>query len=215
MNPIKIVITDTETTGLDRQKDEPIEIAGLRYEYPSWEPCGVFYKLVHPTMRRVDPTAAEVNGYTPMAWMGAERMTAELIDELIEFTVGCHWVGSMPQFDFDILDAQRRRLYPSRPWSLASHRLIDVGSLGAPLMFGGHTEKGGLDAICKVLGIPSDVPLLNGRPVGYGHPIFDVAGGRVGPHTAMGDTIRTVAVFRALMTRYVWAWTPAALVVAP
>jgi DNA polymerase III epsilon subunit-like protein len=217
MNPIRIVIVDTETTGLDRQKDEPIEIAMLRYEWPSWEPCGVLYERLKTTFASVSPEAAKVNGYTPEEWMvpKAKLPSADIVDSLIGFTAGCHWVGSMPQFDFDILDLMRRRYYPSSIWALASHRLIDVGSLGAPLMFAGLTEKGGLDAICKVLQIEVGDLLHGGAFVNERHPLYRVSDGRIGAHTALGDALRTARAFERLMNRYVSAWDPSRDMVTP
>lgn len=190
-----IVIVDTETTGLDRQRDEVIELAAIRVRYPEWTTESLFYQRFRPT-REVSPDAAAVNGYTPEAWAGTPRIIdGNTIDRFVEFTDGARWVGSMPQFDYDMFDRERRT-YGRRPWALASRRLIDVGSLGAPLLFAGYGEKGGLDELCRVLGVDgSGLDWLRCMPL-------DRIGGRIGPHTAMGDALRTAGVFRRLLSAF-------------
>jgi len=142
----------------------------------------------------VAPEAAAINGYTLEAWEGAPGITAGAIAAFVEFCDGARWIGSMPQFDYDMIERERAaRLL--RPWALASRRLIDVGSLGAPLLFAGYGEKGGLDELCRVLGVDGTAP-------GFLWPIDDFTGGRLGPHTAMGDALRTAAVFRKLMSAF-------------
>lgn len=188
---MKLVFVDTETTGLDRQADEVIELAALRVDWPSWTTESVYYQRFRPT-RPVSPEAAAVNGYTEEAWADAPRITSEKIAAFVEFTDGARWVGSMPQFDYDFIESERETR-SLRPWALASRRLIDVGSLGAPLFFAGYGEKGGLDELCTVLGVPpSSLVSL-------------ASGGRVGPHTAMGDALRTAEVFRRLMSVFTGA----------
>jgi len=190
---LKLVFVDTETTGLDRQADEIIELAALRVDWPSWTTESVYYQRFRPT-REVSPEAAAVNGYTEEAWEDAHTFaTGAVIDRIVGFTDGARWVGSMPQFDFDFLD-RARRVYGSRPWALASRRLLDVGSLGAPLLFAGYGEKGGLDELCTVIGVSLDVPPSS--------LVSLAAKGRTGPHTAMGDALRTRDVFRRLMAAF-------------
>ena len=193
---MKLVFVDTETTGLDRQADEVIELAALRVDWPSWTTEAVFYQRFRPT-RPVSPEAAAVNGYTEDAWRGNPDVDSpnarRAIMHFVNFCGGARWVGSMPQFDYDFIERARRTL-SVRPWALASRRLIDVGSLGAPLLFAGYGEKGGLDELCAVLGVSLDVPPSS--------LVSLAAKGRVGAHTAMGDALRTRDVFRKLMSAF-------------
>ncbi len=193
---MKLVFPDTETTGLDRQSDEVIELAALRIDWPSWRVDGAYYQRFRPT-RAVHPDAAAVNGYTSEAWQGSPDIDSasakKAFEEFAAFVSGCRWIGSMPQFDFDMLVRARGRVNLQEPLPLASRRLWCVNSMAAPLTFAGRVEKGGLDELCSVLGIsnaePAPSSLLALR-----------AGGRTGAHTAMGDALRCVAVARRLLS---------------
>ncbi len=188
---MKLVFPDTETTGLDRSSDEIIELAALRVDWPSWRVDGVYYRRFAP-YGPVPPEAAAINGYTPEAWAGAERVTTADLLEFRDFVAGCRWIGSMPQFDFDFIE-RARMARGVDPFALASRRLWCVNSLASPLTFAGRVEKGGLDELCSVLGI--------GDP-GEGAGFATAAGGRTAPHTAMGDALRCVMVLRRLLSAY-------------
>jgi DNA polymerase III epsilon subunit-like protein len=145
----------------------------------------------------VHPDAATVNGYTPEAWQGSPEIDSAAakvaFEEFAAFVSGCRWLGSMPQFDWDMIENARRRLKLTDRLPLSSRRLWCVNSLASPLTFAGRVEKGGLDELCSVLGI--------GDP-GEGAGFAAVAGGRTGPHTAMGDALRCVMVLRRLLSGY-------------
>ncbi len=193
---MKLVFVDTETTGLDRQSDEIIELAAIRIDWPLWTTEGVFYQRFRP-MCPISEGAAAVNGYTPEAWEGAPYLElCDAIDRFVAFTDGARWVGSMPQFDYDFIN--RARSSATRPFALASRRLIDVGSLGTPLLFAGYGEKGGLDDLCEMMQIADPRHTLTDES----DPLVRLTGGRIGPHTAMGDAARTAKVFRRLMLAF-------------
>ena len=191
---MKLVFPDTETTGLDRQSDEIIELAALRVDWPSWRVDGVYYRRFAP-YGPVPHEAAAINGYTPEAWAGAERVTTADLLEFRDFVAGCRWIGSMPQFDFDFIE-RARMARGVDPFVLASRRLWCVNSMAAPLTFAGRVEKGGLDELCSVLGIGD--PLWTEAA----EKLAVVAGERTGPHTAMGDALRCVMVLRRLLSGY-------------
>jgi DNA polymerase III epsilon subunit-like protein len=202
---VKIVFPDTETTGLDRSTDQIIELAVLRIDWPSWRVDGVYYQRFRPTCT-VHPDAATVNGYTPEAWQGSPEIDSAAakvaFEEFAAFVSGCRWLGSMPQFDWDMIENARRRLKLTDRLPLSNRRLWCVNSLASPLTFAGRVEKGGLDELCSVLGI--------GDP-GEGAGFAAVAGGRTGPHTAMGDALRCVRVLRRLLGGYLAAGVIAAI----
>jgi DNA polymerase-3 subunit epsilon len=199
-----LVFVDTETTGLDPRKDQIIELAAIRMDWHSWTTERFYYQRFRPTVG-VNAEAARVNGYTPEAWAGAPHLSARHIAEIMIFAEGARWIGSMPTFDFDFIEEARMALAPSWTWKLASRRLIDVGSLGAPLIFAGLNEKGGLDEICSVLHI-ADPRAYYENEVGLGN-VYRETGGRIGAHTAMGDALRTAKAFRKLMLRAVDSWS--------
>lgn len=188
---MKLVFPDTETTGLDRQSDEIIELAALRVDWPSWRVDGVYYRRFAP-YGPVPHEAAAINGYTPEAWAGAERVTTADLLEFRDFVAGCRWIGSMPQFDFDFIE-RARMARGVDPFVLASRRLWCVNSLASPLTFAARVEKGGLDELCSVLGIDGSIG---------GAVLAPATHGRIGPHTAMGDALRCTMVLRRLLSGY-------------
>ena len=180
-----LAIVDTDTTGFD--DPAPIEIAALHVS-PAWTVTRAFYRRWLPA-KDVEPKAAEKNGYTPEAWALCEPVTADDLRAFGEFVAGRQWAGSFPDFDFRALEPNRigARL-PS--WDVATHRKIDVLTLGAPLIRATERERNGqasvLDALAS-LGLP--LPPLP-------EWLAALAGGRTGPHTAMGDAWATVWALR-------------------
>ena len=189
---MKLVFVDTETTGLDRQSDDMIELAAIRIDWRTWATESVFYRRFLPT-RTVPEEAAKINGYTPETWAETRLIVGSDLNMFRSYVDGARWVGSMPQFDFDFIERARVNL-GAPPFALASRRLIDVGSLGTPLLFSGYGEKGGLDELCEMLQIGA--PDVTDPAFA---PLARLTGGRIGPHTAMGDAARTAKAFRRLM----------------
>ena len=159
-----LAIVDTETTGFD--DPAPIEIAALHVS-PAWTVTRAFYRRWLPA-KDVEPKAAEKNDYTPEAWALCEPVTADDLRAFGEFVAGRQWAGSFPDFDFRALEPNRigARL-PS--WDVATHRKIDVGSLGAPLC-AVTDNSGGMEGICLALAalaahrsqVPRGVPAKGG-----------------------------------------------------
>ena len=177
-----------------------IELAAIKVGFPIGDTCEMFYQRFAPSVP-VSPEAAKVNGYTPEAWGNAPILHSPdggiALSGFVDFIRGARWVGSMPQFDFDML---HRPCAAMRGFDigkvLASRRLIDVGSLGAMLVLAGIGEKGGLDELCEKLKIPdTNDPMLD--------DFAKMTGGRIGPHTAMGDALRTLAAFVTLTEVFV------------
>ena len=196
MKKQKFVFVDAETTGFD-ETAQIIELAAARVDWPSFEIESLYYQRFKPTID-VEEEAARINGYTPAAWEGAPKLEEAHARFLsfMDFVTDCRWVGSVPWYDFDKAERMRKVVDPSRKWALVTRRCIDVGSLGSPLILAGYGDKGGLDELCEVLNIRSiDDMKVPG--------LVELCGGRLGPHTAMGDVGRTIRVFRRLMTSFV------------
>lgn len=192
-------VCDTETTGWDKsdtEPQEPIELAALRVT-EDFEVVGRFYRRWQPSLP-VQPGAAKVNGYNAIDWIDCDAICQVDLVHFASFIDGTEWVGSNPRYDFDLIEAQRigRRL---SPWRLSTHRKVDVGSLGLPLIKA-RGRKGGLDGIIgalTALGQPAP-PMPT--------DLAEIAGGRIGPHTAMGDAWRTLHAFRCLMQPALTYW---------
>ena len=195
-------LLDQEDTGFaDDGADIPqqtIEIAALVVTYPDLEVERWYYARFRPTIP-VLSGAARVNGYTPEAWEGYPELTARDLDTLADVMDGTQIVGSAPAYDDRILAAERARVGGRAP-RLSTHRRLDVGSLGAPLVDAVGLRSGGLDAITVALAdlglhMPEVPPWL-----------ALMTRGRGGAHTAMGDAWRLLHVMRHVYLPAVEHW---------
>ena len=151
----------------------------------------VYYGRFTPTIP-VLPGAARVNGYTPEAWAGWPELGAHDLNTLAAFLDGTQVVGSMPSFD-------AARVGGRLP-ALSTHRRLDLGSVGAPLVEGLGLASGGMVAIVEGLasvGLP--VPPMPDR-------LREQARGRDGAHTAMGDAWRLFHVMNVVYWPAVRDW---------
>lgn len=189
-----LTMVDVETTGFDAPA--PIEIAALHLS-PSWMVTSAFYRRWQPA-KDVEPEAAAVNGYTPEAWALCEPVTADDLRAFGEFLTGRQWSGSFPDFDFRALEALRigARL---PPWPTATHRKIDVGSLGAPLCAAVDCKAGQEGILAGLAALGKPLP-----PVPEW--LCERAGGRAGPHTAMGDAWAASWILRHVWQPYEEHW---------
>lgn len=190
------IVCDLEDTGFSPDPDKPvaqeiIELAALRVR--DWRVVNAMYRRIRPTLP-VLPPAMKVNGYTPEAWAGSRKIDAGVMMTFHDFVTGAQWVGSNPGYDFGQLDAARLA-FGLPPFPLGTHRKIDVGSLGAPLVAARQT-RGGLEGICEALvSVGQPVPPMPSE-------LAELARGRDGAHTAMCDAWRTLHALRCL-------WEPA------
>lgn len=170
-----VIVVDTETTGLDRGRHVPVEVAwidlatGEEHTFVPWH--------TRQDISRADSAALEINGYY-------ERLTDAPTDRdgyaagyLHKRLGGAVLAGSNPAFDAEMLRIlfNRSACVPLDPWH---HRLGDLatyaaGVLGLPL-----AELPGLSRVCELVGVENPAP-----------------------HTASGDARATAECLRALQGR--------------
>lgn len=179
-------LLDVEDTGFAEDgapiPQQVIEVAALVVSFPP-----------------VLPRAAQVNGYTPDAWKGYPEINARDLNRLADLLDGTQVVGSMPAYDEARLESERARTGARAP-KLATHRRLDLGSVGAPLVEALGLKSGGMDAIIAGLeslglAVPDVPPWL----------VME-ARGRIGAHTAMGDAWRLLHVMRHVYLPAVERW---------
>jgi DNA polymerase-3 subunit epsilon len=115
VHPPNRLYLDTETTGLDPDRHEIIELAIVVEEVPE-DPTAVgkitqkwCEKICPMHIRAAEPTALEVNGYTPFKWEGALPF-AVFADEIAQLITSASCiVGHNPFFDVNFLKAAFRR----------------------------------------------------------------------------------------------------------
>lgn len=153
MNGKAICFLDTETTGLDPQQAEVIEVAVIRREHDGTETR--FHTLIKPErIEDAHPKALEINGYAadPTRWDDAPTM-AEVGHEIADFCRNSVICGHNISFDEGMIAANfkwagiRRRIpyHKIDTITLAWEHLIPMG-----------LERVGMDAIRDFLGWSKD-----------------------------------------------------------
>lgn len=186
MRPLAIL--DTETTGLNPNDHEIIDVAVLRVDPVNLaieDELAIRVRPAHP--ERVTPDALAVNGFDPDRWRDAVGVGAAMHD-VHELTRGCILAGHNVGFDLEFVNAACRRAGLGE--LDVHHHRIDTGTLAWPLLQSGAVESLRLDALCDHFGF--DIP---------------------GAHTARGDVHRALALLRALLARYM-GWRPPLTLIA-
>jgi len=165
-----LVFVDVETTGLDPNKHEVIEIAvvfdgsvfesdalwaaHLRYIEPN---LAVWHTRIRPVrIQDADPRALEVNRYQPQDW--ADAPTAAEVIRVVESLLtkaGANPViaGHNVSFDRSFLDAMLQEAGSSLR---VSYHVVDTVTLCYAHLVPMGLESLSLDAVRRFLGIPTE-----------------------------------------------------------
>jgi DNA polymerase-3 subunit epsilon len=167
---------DTETTGLDPQAHELVEIA-----IATWNDGEVVELLERPYLPRNGCSAevAALNGYDEELWRsaGAEHFEIKHAKEIAALVEGALLGGSNPDFDKRMIKAACHRTgQPEPKWS---HRSLNTCSLAWPLWAMGQVESASLGALTGFFGIEHAA------------------------HSAMGDVKAAIKVWEALFDLYI------------
>lgn len=147
--PGDLVIVDVETSGLDPRRHEILEYGALRLDPVSLSVRSSFELKAWPQFpERVDPRAAEVNGYTKAAWQDSVSQKSAA-RQFAAFAEGSRVLGWNVTFDWNFLDATFDR-YGLKP-VLDYHR-FDIMSLYW-FSRGGVQQGLSLKSACTALGI--------------------------------------------------------------
>jgi DNA polymerase III subunit epsilon len=146
LKPINLCFFDTETTGLDPQKHDIIEVAAVRVTiqpgpewFKTWNVEKRFEAKVMPAHPFVEPAVARINGFSVEAWKDARSLPEVLVElyDIIHMTILC---GSNPFFDYSFVKAGCDALGWEFPRLLSYHK-IDVPTLGVKLLLEGKIER--------------------------------------------------------------------------
>lgn len=94
------VVVDTETTGLQYQSDQIVELTAIRFR--DWEPVEIFTSLVNPG-RPIPEEASGIHGITDDMVENAPRIE-EIIESFDKFIGDDSLVGHNLPFDLNFLD---------------------------------------------------------------------------------------------------------------
>lgn len=176
-----LVFIDLETTGLDFDRHEIIEVACLVVDTKTLKIKKRFHRKVVPEhLETADSSALKLVGFSPKAWKRAQPLK-QVIKVLNRLAPGGIFTGWNVSFDRPFLEKSAREKDMILNFD---YHWIDVMSLFYEESFSNKDIKRlNLGHVCEVLGIK-----------------------RKDAHTAMGDVETTLAVYRYLRART----TPAA-----
>lgn len=142
--PLSCVICDVETTGLDPQKDEIIEIALLRLE--NGEISGHFHSLVRPG-GPIPPFIRRLTGLDELTLAGAPALP-EILPAVLSFIGRSPLLGHHISFDRDFLQVASGKTL--------SNELYDTRELARILLPTAPSYR--LSSLCRLLGIRQEAP---------------------------------------------------------
>jgi DNA polymerase-3 subunit epsilon len=153
---MRLLILDTETTGLDaRQGHRIIEIGCV--ELIDRRPTGRHLHLYVNPEREIDAGATEVHGFTWEMLRDKPRF-ADVAHEFGEFVRGARWIIHNAPFDLGFLDEELKRANLPATASLAGD-VIDTLALAREQFPG---KKNNLNALCERLGVANAHRTLHG-----------------------------------------------------
>lgn len=144
--PKPFAIVDIETTGLDPQKHEIIEIAVKT-------PAGLFHSLVKPMkLETAEPKALEMNGYNkdPGRWDDAPTMD-QVMPKVMAHMAGHIMVGHNVSFDKGFLEVAHKQVYGK---GLPFYHTFDTVVLGMEHV--PNLGRWNLNNLCKLLDVPNE-----------------------------------------------------------
>ena len=147
----RLVFLDCETTGLDPQVHEMIEVAAVvAHPNKNGVPPTMFEAKIKPEhIERAHPKALEVNGYNEQEWENA-RPLQEVLPEFLSFLEGAVIGGQNTRFDVGFINAAIDRL------GLAvrvDYHVLDVSTLAYEHLVPLGLKSLSLRKICDFLGI--------------------------------------------------------------
>jgi DNA polymerase-3 subunit epsilon len=180
-----LVFLDTETTGLDPEFHEIIEICMVKHdpkiagsiECP--ERCSQLYELIMPEWpERISPQAAEVNGFDITEWESKGAIEfSECADNIVSYMEGCTIVGFNPWFDIRFILSELSRVGHEKP--NFNYHALDISSMAYPLKAGEFINSVSAKSICE---------------------FFDI--GYEGAHRACNDVELAIECYRQLLEYY-------------
>ena len=172
-----LVFIDTETTGLSPRRHEVIDIWARRVRADTLDLVAEAGGLVLPKrIDEADPEALAINGYDPDRWAAEARPWADVWAEVEPLIDGATIVAHNIAFDARMINAACIR---DSCASIVNHDAgIDTVDLAQPLKASGLVGSVSLDTLVGHFGIEIDGALA---------------------HSARGDVLRTVEVYRRLV----------------
>ncbi len=101
-----LIIFDVEATGLDTARDEILELAGMKID--AFGVVETFHRYLRPS--RPVGSSEEVHGLSDAFLMEKGEDPKVVIQDFMDFSIGCVWMGHNVGYDFAILESHVERL---------------------------------------------------------------------------------------------------------
>lgn len=154
MTATYLTFVDTETTGLDENLHDLIEIAAVKTVIETSSTVELRRITVLETMCEkikpnlpVDPVVKKINNYKESDWENAISLP-EALEKVFELMQNSWHCGSNPAFDQRFLKKAASDLHWTYP-RLANYHLVDISTFAFPLLFQGKIAKIGQDTISR------------------------------------------------------------------
>ncbi len=182
MHERNLAFIDTETTGLDFDNHELIEIglvvvkqSGIDTGKPTFTVVEEFEVKIKPEhIETADPVALRVNGYDPAQWIFAVDLK-QAMKVLAEKTKDCIMVSHNTPFDYGFLDKAFKKTGVEN--TMHYHKLDTISIAFAKLHMNGDIDKFSLRFLCQHFGIENK-----------------------NAHTALSDARALLELYKKLMT---------------
>lgn len=181
MKTHNLAFIDVETTGLDADKHELIEVGCVLARQvsqegkgPSIEVLDEFeYKIIPEHLETADPESLAINGYTAEKWANAIPL-AEAMGKFSERVRGASFVAHNAFFDYEFIDHAFKKTGTRN--FMHYHRLDTISIAFAKLYDVPEVEKFSLRFLCEYFGITNK-----------------------NAHTALSDARATFEVYKKLL----------------
>ena len=187
---MKLVCFDTETTGLDVQKDHIIQLSLVKVDTDSWEQIDSRDWYILPEGEFVIPAEAEAVHHISKSFLLENGVSLRSVyDELIAFTEGCEMLSYNGNgYDAPILYYNLQRIGKTFPFE--GRTWYDALLLERQKMNGQIDPETGERYHCNLTAAYTRY---------YGHP-FE------GAHNSLDDVLATIEVFKAQVAANGWQW---------
>lgn len=174
---LNLAFVDIETTGLDVNQHEIVEIAAITYDKMSDQVLEEWEDKAAPRhIETANPEALKINGYANNPSLYKSNIQSVLI-KLNSLVENCIVVGQNIGFDVNFIEVAMKEFGIKPTWD--RHRRIDLMSMAWP-----HLED-------------KDLPGLGLRHL---CDYFNLS--NAGEHTALIDCRRSLGVYKCLMSIY-------------
>lgn len=174
---VEFCFIDVETTGLDPNVQEIVEIALIKTD-ENFDVLKQYQTRVFPKhIETAHPKALKINGYDPEIWGESALSAEQTIEQIKPLLDGAIIAGQNVKFDISFLKCMFAAENEKPNWS--GYHSIDTASLALPYFLAGEIKGLRLRNICKGLGITNK-----------------------NPHRAMGDAYASLEIARTLNSTY-------------